>query len=367
MFQLSINKDELLTPLMAIAGAVDKKQSLAVLSNFLLKINEKQLVVTATDLELEISATLQCESDQVASTTVPAKKFIDIIRSLDEQPQPVISYKDNTVRIKQGRSVFKLSTLAAENFPASEIEQNELEINLPRAEFYYLLQSSYFAMSQQDVRVFLNGLLLEFDRRLISAIATDGHRMAINRLNCENTEAELRYLLPRKAVLELMRLLNSIDDETVTLSAGKGHVAIRTQRYHFITKLIDSRFPAYNKAIPRNNDKLVKIDCASFKRSLSRIIILANEKSKAVTLSLEDGVLTLIANNQEQEEAVESLEAVTEGGEIKIGLNASYLLDVLNFLSDGEVHLSMSSAENSILIESPAHEHYQYILMPMKI
>lgn len=367
MFDFVIKKEELLAPLLTVSGAVDKKQSLAILSNFLFKLADGLLYITATDLEIEISAQVACESHQSeGSITVPAKKIIDIVRSLDEQTCPNIICDNGLLTIKQGRSSFKLATLPADNYPLSEDECNDVEINLPRLELLHLLQSTHFAMSQQDVRVFLNGLLLEFDNNLISAVATDGHRMAICRYSCSNS-CERKLLLPKKGVQELLRLLNGVEDENVLLTAGKSHIKLVTSRFVFLSKLIEARFPPYAKAIPRDQDKQIIVDCATFKRALHRIVILAHEKSKAVLLHLQPNLLTMIANNNDQEEAVESIVAETSGEEIKIGLNANYLLDVLNHFNDGQVKLSLSNTDSSILIESLNNDNYQYIIMPMKI
>lgn len=366
MFELAIKKEDLLTPLLTVAGAVDKKQSLAILSNFLLNVSQGSLSITATDLEIEISAKVACDANSNGSITVPAKKFIDIIRSLDENSSPKIVCDNGVLTIKHGRSSFKLTTLPAENYPLSDDECNDVEINIPRLVLLQLLQSTHFAMSQQDVRVFLNGLFLEFEPNVISAVATDGHRMAISRYSCENS-GQNKLLLPKKGVQELLRLLNSVDDENVLLAAGKSHFKLITTQFIFLSKLIEARFPPYAKAIPRDQDKQIVIDCAAFKRSIARIVILAHEKSKAVMLHLQDQQVTLIANNNEQEEAVETLAAETQGEELKIGLNASYLLDVLNYFGDGQIRLSLSNTDSSILIESLQNEAYQYIIMPMKI
>ncbi len=367
MFELVIKKEDLLLPLLTVAGAVDKKQSLAILSNFLLKLTQGVLHITATDLEIEISARVACESNQVeGAITVPAKKFIDIIKSLEDKTNPKLVYNNGVVNIKADRSSFKLATLPAEHFPISEEECNEVELPISRVDLLYLLQSTHFAMSQQDVRVFLNGLFLDFEPNIISSVATDGHRMAINRYSCA-INATNKLLIPKKGVQELLRLLNSIDDEQVLLVAGKSQVKLITNQFVFSSKLIEARFPSYARAIPKNQDKTILIDGASLKRSLARTIILAHEKSKAVLLHLQEGQLTLIANNNEQEEAVETLPAETQGDELKIGINATYLLDVLNYFGEGMIRLSMSTTDSSILIESLANETYQYIIMPMKL
>lgn len=368
MFELTIPKQSLLNALLTVAGAIDKKQSLAILSNILLKLTDTHLFLTATDLEIQISASIPFTTSQhQGSVTVPAKKMIDIIRSLDDHAEPMINCSNGVVTIKQGRSKFKLSTLPADNYPNSEDEFHDIEFNVLRHDLIRLFQSTHFAMSQQDVRIFLNGLLLEMESNLISAVATDGHRMAICRLPSEFNLEHRRLLVPRKGVQEILRLLNTIQDERVLVSAGKSHFQLVSSQYTCSTKLIDARFPAYHKAIPSGQDKEVVIDRDILKRALSRIIILANEKSKAILFYVQSGQLTLIANNQEQEEAEESLLAETQGEELKIGMNALYLLDVLNHIHEGLLRISLSNTDSSILVESLEDKNYLYIIMPMKI
>ena len=369
MFDLTISKQQLLTPLLTVAGAVDKKQSLAILSNILLKLTDQYLFLTATDLEIEITGSVKfTTSQETGSITVPAKKMIDIIRSLDDDAVPTISFDASVITIKEGRSKFKLATLPADDYPNSEEDVSEVEFSVSRSELVHLFQSTHFAMSQQDVRVFLNGLLLELDSQYITAVATDGHRMAICRLPSElQNQHHHRLLIPRKGIKEILRLLSNVNDEKILLSAGKSHFKLITSQYTFLTKLIEARFPAYTKAIPTAQDKQVIIDREILKRALSRIIILAHEKSRAVLLHIQSGLLTLIANNQEQEEAIESIPAETQGDELKIGINASYLLDVLNHISEGPLRLSLSNTNSSILVESLQDQNYMYIIMPMKI
>ena len=209
MFELSISKQQLLTPLLTVAGAVDKKQSTPILSNILLKLMDGHLLLTATDLEIEISGSVAVNASQYTGlVTVPAKKMIDIIRSLDDNAVPTISFDAGIVTIKEGRSKFKLATLPADDYPNTKEEVNVVEFSVPRLALIHLLQSTYFAMSQQDVRVFLNGLLLELDAQFITAVATDGHRMAICRLPSELNTEHLRLLIPRKGIQEILRLLN---------------------------------------------------------------------------------------------------------------------------------------------------------------
>ena len=367
LFEFFIEKESLLTALLTVFGAVDKKQSLAILSNFLLKVSDNLLCISATDLEIEIVAQAPCQSNHThGSTTIPAKKFIDIIKSLEEKSSPHIICENNAVTIKEGRSQFKLATLPAEQYPTSEDECSEIEVPMPRLAFLQLLQSTHFSMSQQDVRVFLNGLFLEFEGNGITAVATDGHRMAVNRY-ASVINSTYKLLLPKKGVQELLKLLNAVEDEQILVAAGKAHFKLITKNFVFLSKLIEARFPPYAKAIPIHQDKHLVVDCLVLRRALSRIMILAHEKSRAVLLHMQMNLLTLVSNNNEQEEAIESLAAQTEGDELKIGLNANYLLDVLSYFNGGDVRLSMSNTDSSILVESLHNNTYQYIIMPMKI
>ena len=260
MFELTISKQQLLTPLLTVAGAVDKKQSLPILSNILLKLTDSNLYLTATDLDIEITASVTFSSSlSTGLITVPTKKMIDIIRSLDDNAVPTISFNEGVVSIKEGRSKFKLATLPADDYPNSAEEANEVEFSVARNDLIHLFQSTHFAMSQQDVRIFLNGLLIELDSQSITAVATDGHRMAISRLPCQLEQQHHRLLIPRKGVQEMLRLLSNIDDEHVLLSAGKRHFKLVSIQYTFSTKLIEARFPPYTKAIPAAQDKQVII------------------------------------------------------------------------------------------------------------
>lgn len=368
MFELTIAKQMLLTPLLMVAGAVDKKQSLPILSNILLKLTDDKLYLTATDLDIEITASVSFLSHkETGSITVPTKKIIDIIRSLDDHATPTLSFHNEILSIKEGRSQFKLSTLQADDYPSSQNNQEESHFSVPKSSLIHLLQSTHFAMSQNDVRFFLNGLLLELTPQMMTAVATDGHRMAVAKLPCQHEFQHHRLLVPRKGVQEILRLLNIIEDEDIKLGISDRQFKLITKDYVFSTKLIDARFPAYAKAIPTHHDKQVLVDRDILKRALSRIIILANEQSRAVLLDIQAGQLTLIANNQEREEAIESVSAETQCEALQIGINANYLLDVINHMNEGLVRLSFANIDSSVLVESLSDEQYLYIIMPMKL
>lgn len=367
MFELTIGKQQILAPLLMVAGAVDKKQSLPILSNILLQLTDQQFSVTATDLEIQITAVVPCAAMTQGAVTVPAKKIIDIIRSLDDEAVPNLSWNGNVLSIKTGRSQFKLSTLPAVDYPIAEDDVSELEFSVQASALMRLLQATYFAMAQQDVRVYLNGLFLEIDAKSITAVTADGHRMAICRLADVAIEKHHRLLIPKKGIQEMMRLLASTPDEKVVLSASKNHVSLSTSQFKFSSKLIEARFPPYTKAIPKDHERMVIIDRDVLKRALSRIIILANEKLRAVVLRIEPNSLTLVASNKEQEEGIETLPAETQGEPLTIGLNATYLLDVLNYFNEGPLRLTFGDANSSILVQAINDDHYQYIIMPMKL
>jgi DNA polymerase-3 subunit beta len=368
MFEFSVPKHELLTPLLTVFSAIGKKPDKPVLSHILMTLSANELVLTATDLEIEMTARVVCTGvESTGSITVPGKKMVDIIRCLDDDATPNFQLSDDILFIKAGRSLFKLATLPATHFPQTDNESSELELVLPTQQLITLLQSTHFALSQHDVRVFLNCLLLELDGSHLLAVGTDGHRMAIARLPLTQTHPPQRLLVPRKAIQEILRLAQLMADEQVTLFAGKKHLKLVAQHYIFSSKLVEARFPVYAKAIPVGQNKYVLVDKEQLKRALSRIVILANEKLRAILLHLQAGLLTLIANNQEKEEAIETLEVETHGDELRIGINAAYLLDVLPCIPDGLVRLSFSTTDSSILLESPADSLYQYIIMPMKL
>lgn len=367
MFELTISKQQMLTPLLMVAGAVDKKQSLPILSNILLQLSAQQFALTATDLEIQITAVVPCSSNMTGAITIPAKKMIDIVRSLDDEAVPTLSFSGNNLTIKTERSQFKLTTLPAVDYPITEDEISEVEFSLQASALMRLLQATSFAMAQQDVRIYLNGLFLEIDTKSITAVTADGHRMAVCRLEDEAFHQHHRLLIPKKGVQEMLRLLSTIADEPVVISASKNHISLVTSQFRFSSKLIEARFPAYARAIPKDYERTVLIDRDVLKRALSRIVILANEKLRAVILRIESQSLTLAASNKEQEEGEETLVAETTGAPLTIGLNATYLLDVLNYFNEGMVRLAFGDADTSILVQSLSDEQYQYIIMPMKL
>lgn len=366
MFEISIQNEVFLPALMAISGAVDKKQSLPILGNVLLHLSGGNLKITATDLEIEMTATLPYAHEDDFQTTIPARKLIDILRSLDSDDLR-FRFEDTKATVLSGRSKFRLSTLSAAAFPESEQKTVLQTFSIARETLLSLLQSTQFAMAQQDVRIFLNALYLEFMNNTLFAVATDGHRMAIRNQSIEHDGEPLQALLPRRAVQEMIRLLAGTDEDRIEISFGKGFFRMKSDLVSFMTRLTEAKFPPFRKAIPQRHERFIVVEKDILKRALHRMAILAHEKSRAVILEVANGELALIARNQEQEEAQEIIEATLDSTDISIGLNANYLLDVLSTLPEGPVKLSLSTPDSSILIESPLDSEYQYILMPMKI
>lgn len=368
MFELTLAKNQLLTPLLIVSGVVDRKQVTPILSHILITMVDNEIQLIATDLEIEITARITYSINKLQDkVTIPAKKFVDIIRSLEEATITTITASAKSVIITAGRSQFKLSTLPAADFPISKHANSDIELTLPRKALLYLLQSTYFAMAAHDVRIFLNTLLIELEPQTMRAVATDGHRMAICSLTSLSINDYHRFLLPKKSVHEMIKLLHHITDEELIISAGIGHFKLTTKEYIFQSKLIDTRFPAYEKVIPKQQDKSITIDCDLLKRSLSRMMILSNEKSRAIIIVMQPNSIILSTHNQEHEEATEELEAKIVGSPIKISMNANYVLDVLNILNDGLINISISNADSSILIETSKDKQYKYVIMPIKL
>jgi DNA polymerase-3 subunit beta len=364
----SLDVEALLPALTMISGAVDRKQAFPILSNFLFQIRDQLLTVSATDLELEFTAHFSIPNNEdTLSFTVPAKKIVDIFKAFDALVKPIFTINEDLCLIKIEKSQFKLAMMPADDYPISHYDNAVVELNIEKDSLLSLLHSTHFAISAQEVRAYLNGMLLEFNPNTITAVATDGHRLAFNQIHINQSVNHHRILLPRKSIQEILKLLSNTDDDIVQIQTGSDNFKVLTKQYTLQSRLIESRFPPYSKAIPDYQDKYAIIDKELLRKALSRMVILANEKSKAVVLNVTQNMLTFIANNQEKEEAQEIIDAETTGDPIKIGINASYLLDVLSHLSDLKIKISFGSESDSILISSFLNENYRYVIMPMKI
>ncbi|HQQ64346.1 MAG TPA: DNA polymerase III subunit beta [Pseudomonadales bacterium] len=368
--QFSISREALLKPLQLVAGVVERRQTLPVLSNVLLVLHEGQLSLTGTDLEVELVGRVAVDEEDAQSgeITVPARKLLDIAKSLPDGATIKFSVENQKVTIKSGRSRFTLSTLPASEFPAVEDGPNTLSFELQQKQMKRLIDAVSFSMAQQDVRYYLNGMLLEIGPDAVRSVATDGHRLALCTLNMpvEGVSSPRQSILPRKGVMELVRFLAD-GDVPVRVMLGANHLRAQTEDFTFTTKLVDGKFPDYERVLPRGGNNQINADRQELRQAFSRAAILSNEKYRGVRLILEAGQLTLVANNPEQEEAEETVAIDYSGSSFEIGFNVSYLVDVLNALSSEIVRISLADANSSALIESADGSDALYVVMPMRL
>lgn len=363
-----VSREALLKPLQLVAGVVERRQTLPVLSNVLMAIEGEQLSLTGTDLEVEIVARVALEQPSDAGEiTVPARKLVDICRSLPDGAMIEFSQDEQRMVVKSGRSRFTLSTLPASDFPNVEDGPSDLQFACPQREVKRLIERTAFAMAQQDVRYYLNGMLWEVREGQVRAVATDGHRMAMcTRPVPVAAEDTIQAILPRKGVLELSRLVDDIDD-TVDITLSANHIRVGTGDYTFTSKLVDGKFPDYERVLPRGGNKVVFGPRTELKQAFARTAILSNEKYRGVRLLLDDGLVTIVANNPEQEEAEEQVAVDYTGESVEMGFNVSYLQDVANVISSDHIKMTLSDANSSALLEEPEEGDSLYVVMPMRL
>ena len=364
----TIQREALLKPLQLVAGVVERRQTLPVLSNVLLVVEGQQLSLTGTDLEVELVGRVTLEdAAEPGEITVPARKLMDICKSLPSDAMIDIRVDDQKLLVKAGRSRFTLSTLPANDFPTVEEGPGSLTFNLPQAKLRRLVERTSFAMAQQDVRYYLNGMLLEVQSGLLRAVATDGHRLAMCSMEAAiQQEGKHQVIVPRKGILELARLLTEQDAE-VAIVLGQHHIRANTGEFTFTSKLVDGKFPDYERVLPRGGDKLVLADRQGLREAFSRTAILSNEKYRGIRLTLASGLLKIQANNPEQEEAEEEIVVDYSGGGLEIGFNVSYLLDVLGVMGTEQVRLILSDSNSSALLQEADNDDSAYVVMPMRL
>jgi DNA polymerase III subunit beta len=367
--KLKLQRETLLKPLQMVIGVVEKKQTLPILSNVLLNTQGDLLAVTGTDLEVELigQATLESPVPTNEQLTIPGRKLIDICKALPENA-PVELYQDKErIIVRSGRSRFTLSTLPAADFPSVETCEGQLTFSISQRDLLQLLQRTYFAMAQQDVRYYLNGMLLEVYKNCLRAVATDGHRLAMNTTTLSlQEEHRLQIIIPRKGVMELMRLLSDVED-VVNVTVGNNHIQIANDNYIFTSKLIEGRFPDYERVIPENSDKKIQIDRVELKGALSRAAILCNEKFRGVRFGFQSNLLRISANNPEQEAAEEEININYPFDNLSIGFNVNYLLDILNTINSATIKLLLSDSNSSMLIKDSSNLDSCFVVMPMRL
>lgn len=366
--KFTVSREALLKPLQLVTGVVERRQTLPVLANVLLVLEKNQLSLTGTDLEVEIVGRLNLEGDvSEGEITVPAKKFLDICKALPEGSNIEFTQDEQKVIVKSGRSRFSLSTLPANDFPAVEEGARDLSFSCPQKSIKELIEKTSFAMAQQDVRYYLNGMLWEIRPQQLRVVTTDGHRLAMCTKDINVDVSDVRQaILPRKGVIELSRLLGE-DDDQVEVLMGTNHIRAITDAYTFTSKLVDGKFPDYERVLPKGGDKVVIGDRAELKSAFARTSILSNEKYRGVRLLLETGTLTVIANNPEQEEAEDQVAVDYTGDGLEVGFNVSYLQDVANVIQTETLKITLSDSNSSALIETPNGSEALYVVMPMRL
>lgn len=366
----TIKRETLLNALQKLQSIVQAQQTMPVLSYIRLEVTSHSLKLYATDLEVELIAHLTIEKGPSQTTTLmlPAKKLFDICKALPEASTIQVTNKDTKILVSSGRSRFTLATLVDTEFPAlSAVEDEQWEIKLNQKNFLSLLKSTYFAMGAQDVRYYLNGLLLELYQNSICAVATDGHRLALNRVPAKinNDEHKIQIIVPNKSVIELMRHLEPNDTE-INLLISASRLIYKTAAYTFKTKLIDARFPNYECALPIGLDKKVTVPRETFRQLLARVAILSNNKIHGVKLELKTNLLQVSAFNNDHETAVEDLPVDYNGAEAEIAFNVRYLLDVVQSCSSSHIELGLKDGATSMLVkESGVESQAMFVLMPL--
>ena len=365
--KFSTSRSTLLKPVQAVIGVVERRQTMPILANLLLVAKGNELSVTATDLEVELVAKVQIDKINAAGEiTVPGRKLLDICRSLPDDASVQVETDGERLILKSGRSRFVLGTLPATDFPVVEDVQAVHTLALSQGELRLLLEKTQFAMAQQDVRYYLNGLLLETGKKAIRAVATDGHRLAICELPLADQKVGAhQVILPRKGVQELQRLLSG--EGGLTLTIGSNHVRATIDDIRFTSKLIDGRVPDYEKVIPKPQANILRTDRNVLRAALQRAAILSNEKYRGVRLDVETSMLRIQANNPDQEEARDEIEVEYRGEPIEIGFNVNYLLDALRAVDGEQVQLGFVDAGSSCLISAPDGKGARYVVMPMRL
>ena len=363
--KFSAERESLLAALQSVIGVVERRQTMPILANLLLSADQGKLSITATDLEVELVASAAIKSGTDGRITVPGRKILDICRSLPADATLTFTQDGDKLTVKAGKSRFVLATLPAADFPVIDELAQQQTLKLAQADLRRLLDKTHFSMAQQDVRYYLNGMLLETDGKMLRTVATDGHRLALCEMDLPSKSTGQQVIIPRKGVLELQRLLGTEGDVQITI--GSNHIRAQIGDVRFTSKLIDGRFPEYSRVIPAAPPKAVVADRELLRAALQRTAILANEKYRGIRLALKKNSMTLQSHNPEQEEAEEQVEVTYKGDELEVGFNVGYLLDALAAVDGTEVEIGVSDGNSSCLVRAPGATSARYVVMPMRL
>ena len=365
--KFEITKDDLLRPLQQVSGVVERRQTLPILSNVLVVADADGIAFTATDLEVELHAHLAHAVATPGTVTLPARKLMDICRNLPDGAKVTLAVEGERATLRSGRSRFTLATLPADDFPKVDEVASTRTVALPQATLRQLIEATHFSMAQQDVRYYLNGLMLELAGSRLRAVATDGHRLSLADIQAEiEIDEPVQVIVPRKGITELLRLLEGSDAEA-QVEFGSNHVRVTLPGMTFTSKLIDGRFPDYERVIPALSKAPITADCAALRQALTRTSILSNEKYRGIRFQLDQGNLRILAHNPEQEEAEEEIEVEYAGQPLEIGFNANYIIDALSAIRTEQVVLNITDSSSSCLLTPTDGNDCRYVVMPMRL
>ncbi|PKO46652.1 MAG: DNA polymerase III subunit beta [Betaproteobacteria bacterium HGW-Betaproteobacteria-22] len=364
---IQINRETLLKPLTSVTSIVEKRHTLPILSNLLLEAKQNKIHLTATDLEMQISLTVDTATTGDFATTLSAKKLLDICRSLPESAELNMATNDSRITVKAVKSRFNLQTLPAADYPVMTKTNNEATlVVISQSQLKDLFKQVEFAMAQQDIRYYLNGLLFEVIGNRLNIVGTDGHRLSFTSTELEKNYEKQEVILPRKTVIELIKLLEDSDD-LVNIEISSNQVNFNFSNIKLISKVIDGKFPDYNRVIPIGHQNAFTTERVNVLLAMQRASILSNEKYRGIRMVLNLNNLKLISTNSDQEEAEEELEINYTGDALDIGFNVTYLIDVLNNTNSDQITFSFADANSSCLVTIPNNVDYKYVVMPMRI
>jgi DNA polymerase-3 subunit beta len=365
---IKTSRDTLLRPLQIVSGIVERRHTLPILANILISKDGDMVSFLSTDIEVQITTRANIGgSSDVTATTVAARKLLDILRALPESGDVSVTLVNKRLTVQSGKSRFALQTLAAEEFPTvAQAEHYNASVTLPQKTLKHLFNMVHFSMAQQDIRYYLNGLLLVLDGNHVIAVATDGHRLAFCQVATEQTFARQEVIIPRKTILELQRLLEETD-EPVQLDIANNQVKLVLGDIELISKLVEGKFPDFNRVIPKGYKNNFTLSRDGLLRSLQRAAIMTSDKFKGVRCIITPGSMKISSTNADQEEAVEELEIDYGGDSVDIGFNVTYLLDVLNNLKCDQINIALGDSNSSALISIPDNPDFKYVVMPMRI
>ena len=368
MILVKAKRDDLLGPLSAVSGIIERRHTLPILSNVLIERGAGALSFLATDIEIQITSRGTMEpSAEARSLTVGARKLVDILRALPESAEVTLQQQDKRLVVRAGKSKFVLQTLPAEDFPRLAKPAGDVAgFSLQQKEFRRLLGLVQYSMAQQDIRYYLNGLLMVVEDRTLKLVATDGHRLAFASMALDAKLPRQEVIVPRKTVLELAKLLSD-SDAAVRIELSSTQASFSFGTVELVSKLVDGKFPDYTRVIPVGHKNQLSIGREVLRQALMRAAILSNEKFRGVRWVLTDGSLKIVSSNTEQEEAEEVIEVEYKGDALDIGFNVNYLLDVLNNVSGSEVECRFGDAASSALLSFPSEADFKYVVMPMRI